>query len=883
VQPSLSSQIGFDLFFGSSSLAMLLVDAAGTIIEANRTLECLLGYASGELTGVPLAAVTHPDDLPQANQFIHQLAQASSSKPASDQTSFFHHDQRCLRKDGSLVFTHFNVSFIGDPSVSAVCTLCILEDISTRREDELRYRAVVEDQTELICRFLPDTTLTFVNPAYCRYFSQSASDLVGKPFLPMVAEADRHLVQETLATLSPQNLSYTYQHRVITPEGTQRWVQWTNRLILDENGQPFEYQSVGSDITLSKQAHDLLQSQWDLASALNARISLSEAFERILATLVSFEEISGAAIYLVDRSENCLHLAGHKGLPDAFIKHFQHLSLDHPSSHLFTQAQPSFTLMPDPSLRSLHTSALGEGLRAFIVIPVVHEGRVIAALNLVSHTLEDFPLHIQNALKAVAAQTAQVMARIESEEAQQVNQRNLSALFESLDDLILILDQSYRILSFNPVVASRLGLANAELYHRSFITLHPESARSQAAEALGRMAVGLQHSCTIPLQSSDNTLIHVETLLSPGWWDQQEVFFVACRDINQRMQYEQALQAANDQLTRSIAELESRHAEAVLLNKMGDMLQGCLGVDEIYQILSQYAPLLFPGQPGALYILDSTAQAAESVCTWGEVVRSLPAFSADQCWALRRSRRIIIADVNAQPTCTHFTELPPAYLCVPLSTSEQTLGLFYLESTPELIDPYTHLAATVSERIALALANMHLSEELRLQAIRDPLTDLYNRRYLEETLDREIRRGLRKNRTVSVMMIDIDNFKRYNTLFYLEGGDTMLKALGSFLKKNIRQDDVACRFGGDEFVLILPEATAAETYTRAEFIRQEVKKLSVYLNDQPLGEITLSIGVAAFPEHAADAASLLHAANVAAFTAKDRGCDQVLLAPPPSG
>jgi len=126
------------------------------------------------------------------------------------------------------------------------------------RESEERYRAIVEDQTELICRFLPDGTLIFVNEAYCRYFGKKREELIGSSFMPLVLDEDREFVADQFASLAPENPVVTYEHRVILPDGQIRWQQWTDRAIFDEQGRFVEFQSVGRDITEQVRAEEQL-------------------------------------------------------------------------------------------------------------------------------------------------------------------------------------------------------------------------------------------------------------------------------------------------------------------------------------------------------------------------------------------------------------------------------------------------------------------------------------------------------------------------------------------------------------------------------------------------------------------------------------------------
>ncbi len=223
----------------------------------------------------------------------------------------------------------------------------------------------------------------------------------------------------------------------------------------------------------------------------------------------------------------------------------------------------------------------------------------------------------------------------------------------------------------------------------------------------------------------------------------------------------------------------------------------------------------------------------------------------------------------------------------------EALGVLHLESgarppgqregTQEpLADSKQRLAVTVADHIKLALGNLKLREMLRSQSIRDALTSLFNRRYLEDSLERELRRAVRNHRPLGTIMIDLDYFKRFNDTYGHDAGDTLLRELGSFLHGRTRAEDIACRYGGEEFTLILPGASLEVTRQRAEQLRDEVKHMHVQYRDQPLGTITLSLGVAVFPEHDSTAEALLRAADTALYRAKAEGRDQVVLAHNPA-
>jgi|GEM_PF-2091178 len=165
------------------------------------------------------------------------------------------------------------------------------------------------------------------------------------------------------------------------------------------------------------------------------------------------------------------------------------------------------------------------------------------------------------------------------------------------------------------------------------------------------------------------------------------------------------------------------------------------------------------------------------------------------------------------------------------------------------------------------------NEQLQQQAIRDPLTGLFNRRYLEESLQREIHRACRQQNSVGIIMLDIDRFKGFNDSFGHEAGDFVLQRLSGFLQDNLRSSDIVCRYGGEEFTVILPDASLENTIARAEQLREGIKQLRLDYQGRSLGQITLSLGVSCFPHNGGTPKELLRNADKALYQAKMTGRD----------
>ncbi|MEQ9552425.1 MAG: diguanylate cyclase [Coleofasciculus sp. G3-WIS-01] len=354
------------------------------------------------------------------------------------------------------------------------------------------------------------------------------------------------------------------------------------------------------------------------------------------------------------------------------------------------------------------------------------------------------------------------------------------------------------------------------------------------------------------------------------------------QDISDRKQAQAALQRLNEQLKGRVNELGIRNREMVLLGELSDFLQACLTVDEAYHAIATLVAPLFPESSGGVFVINPSENWAEAMATWGTALASQTLFSPKACWALRRGRPHWVNQSQSGLRCPHIhSDISPLEsFCVPMMAQGKALGILYISSQQpgQLTEAKQRLALTVAEHLALSLANLKLRETLSQQSIRDALTGLFNRRYMEESLEREIHRAQRHQRPMGIIMLDIDHFKYFNDTFGHEAGDIVLRELGIFLQRNVRASDIACRYGGEELILILPDASLADTKQRAEQIRQDVKDLQIEYHHQLLDAIAISVGVAAFAEHGSTAEELIAAADRALYQAKAQGRDRVVVA-----
>lgn len=339
------------------------------------------------------------------------------------------------------------------------------------------------------------------------------------------------------------------------------------------------------------------------------------------------------------------------------------------------------------------------------------------------------------------------------------------------------------------------------------------------------------------------------------------------------------LREANLALQRSTAELQERGEVIELLGSMAHRMQAARTDNELADILEVFVPRVLPDLPGALYAHNNSRNLLIPIATWGDIQIEKTGFAPDQCWALRRGQSHSVGEPGSDIVCGHLEGERSYYHCEPLLAAGEVIGVIYLRGD---VPADRRFSLTVlSENVASALVNHRLQRGLREQTIRDPLTGLFNRRYMEETLAIEIARVTRSGGALSVIMCDIDHFKRFNDEFGHDAGDTVLSAVAAEMTSRFRDGDVVCRFGGEEFTVIASGTTAQQMAERAELVRKAIAELQVRDRGRSLGATTMSFGIASWtPSMDREGAALIKAADVALYRAKREGRNRVVFDQP---
>jgi diguanylate cyclase (GGDEF)-like protein len=311
---------------------------------------------------------------------------------------------------------------------------------------------------------------------------------------------------------------------------------------------------------------------------------------------------------------------------------------------------------------------------------------------------------------------------------------------------------------------------------------------------------------------------------------------------------------------------------------MADMLQSAADQADTNEVLRAAAANLVPGFSGALYVFNNSRDRLDLSTQWGALAESSSDhIGPDSCWALKRGKpHLNRADAGAL-RCAHAHD-GLVVLEIPMAARGQLYGLLEIiadgADAPERLRQVQPVAMAMGDAMSLALSNIALRERLRNQALRDSLTGLYNRRFLEEMLERICQDAERRKAPVSAIMIDLDHFKQINDKYGHGAGDAILRDVAATIMASLRSVDVACRYGGEELAILLPDCTLEMAAGKAEQIRSRIASTSGAAGPS----VTASLGVASIPETSSGPVDLLPIADAALYQAKQQGRDRVVTA-----
>jgi diguanylate cyclase (GGDEF)-like protein/PAS domain S-box-containing protein len=717
-----------------------------------------------------------------------------------------------------------------------------------------------------------------------------------KAWLKIIHPDDIHPVRSAWKRLRKDQLHFIeILFRIILPNDDIRWVRESlTRTHL--SGDRMRVDAVLSDISEQKRAEEELRQRYTferVITSLTTRfinvtsVEVDQQIKHALQAIGEFIHIDRCCVvllapdgYTIERRYDWAASGSHDfDAPISLKPYHWSMGMLH---RLETVYVPHLDDLP-PEAGAEKADWISQGVRSVLHIPLILDDRLIGFFGFASDSVEkEWAEEDIRLLRLVGDMFTNVLVRRKAEEALIEREAQYRLLADNIADVVALHELNGAIVYVSPSAEKITGRKSSELIGKTpSDVLLPEDWQLAKPVVDNWLIQGEDLTIQSRCLDKDGKITWIESSLHMIHKDGKPFRILSTtRNITERKQAEEALSEANRQLQISIIEMEQRNRVEAQLNEMGDLLQGCLSVEDVYQIVEVYCPRLFENISGALLMINHSHKQVETAAAWGNAKKTLN-FRPDQCWSLRRGRVHSNNLPGPDLVCEHVKHQDEmAYLCIPMAAQGETLGIFHLIGKKDQFLPrQQQLAVMLAERLSLALSNQRLREILQRQSIRDSLTGLFNRRYMETTVERELRQAERKQEPVGFIMMDLDHFKEFNDTYGHGAGDRLLSALGEYVQNSIRASDIACRYGGDEFVLIMPQASIDDTRERAEQLRQGIKKLTAGFGTTDQGIVTVSMGVAAYPDNGFSMERLLSIADKALYQAKNMGRDHIAVAP----
>lgn len=535
----------------------------------------------------------------------------------------------------------------------------------------------------------------------------------------------------------------------------------------------------------------------------------------------------------------------------------------------FNEGEPFSFERSMPSGRSIITSVRPRASGGFVVtfsdITILKENEL--AVSEARDRAESAETELSKQLQNLTNEKAML-------EKQQKQLSRLSMVAMHAKDIIAITTASGDIEWVNDAFSDSLGYKLDDLIARSYLETisgkdtDPQSIEEISNSILNRQVVKVEMLC----YQQNNQSFWMELEVTPVFSSKgKHTHFVAVgRNTTRRK--------IADQKAGESRKFELRkRQEAKLLAEFNEWLQSTDSLVELFPVVSSFLSQLLPNSSGAVYVYANSRDVLDGVCNWNDG-KMLTNFEPPDCWALRRGRSYYYGENVVDFPCRHIAKshtetAPERHYCLPIIAHGDTVGLLCIE-LPHCTDPDASvetqkLANFCAEQISLAIANVQLREQLTDQSTRDALTSLFNRRYFVECMRRELSRCA-ETEHVSVISFDVDNFKKFNDTFGHDAGDSVLRAMSDVLTEMFTGSEIPCRYGGEEFAVLLPGTNTEQACEKAEALRLAVKETVVRYSGDELA-VTISSGVSTYPENGLTVQTLIKSADQALYAAKDSG------------
>ena len=837
-----ANEAKFRTLFNVLPVGISILDDQRAVVESNASLARIMKMSSAGLAADPYAnrKFIHPDGTPMPPKDF------PSARAVVEQRPVLNVEVGIVTETGDTIWADVSAAPLPVAGLSAVTVTVDQTDrkrieAGLRQSEERFATAFRSSPTALTISRVADNSITDVNEVFQSLFGYSREEIVGHKTPGLYLNPNERA--EIGRLFREQGSVHDYEITLQTKAGEPRTVLMS----VD----PME---------LDGQVH-LLSTMLDITERKRVEAALRQSEKRFATAFRS----SPTALTITRLADNSVI-----DVNDAF----QSL-LGYSREEVVGHITPALYSNPDERAEIVRRFRQQGSIHDLEITLQTKSGELRSVLMSVDPLELDGQAHHLSTMLDITERK-----RIEAALAHERDQ--LQALLDNIPDTIYFKDRASRFTRVNLAQARMLGIAAPEL------AVGKTDADFQPSELSAEFYAEEQRLLESGQPVVDRREYNPTATGGPRWLSATKVplkdatgqvvgLVGMSRDITARMQAEEDLQRVNQQLADRVNELS-------LLNQFEEQLQSCQSIEETYPLTTQFMRQLAPDETGALSIVNADRTQVCTAGSWGTPAPEPQVFALDDCWALRRGQVYVLDDEHPGPRCRHWNDAAPgASMCMPLMARDQALGLLHLRVTnatrARVFDESAkQLAHVVADGVALTWANLTLRETLRQQAIRDPLTDLYNRRFMEESLLRELHRAARVHQSVSLIMMDIDHFKQVNDRLGHAIGDEVLRELGRLLQDTSRGSDIPCRYGGEEFLLIMPEASVEIAGQRAEQIRERFRQMKFGVAGDALGPVTLSLGVAAFPQNGEVMEAVLRAVDAALYQAKSEGRDRTSVA-----
>lgn len=741
----------------------------------------------------------------------------------------------------------------------------------SREASESRFRGIFDQVAAGIGLFGIDGRWQSVNTRMCELLGYAPDELVGQPMTHVTPPEDHEAFGLRLATLmSGPTPDYSVERRALHKQGHTVWLQAQMRRLNTPPGQPVQGVLLAVDISERKQA--------ERAAAEHARVREFHFTNTPLAVIewtpdLRVERWSAQAEAIFGWREN--EIVG-KGIADWRFVHDDDLDSVLRVAFQMTAGRESRITTTNRNYRSdgsviwceWHNSILRD-----------ESGAPVSLISLVQNITDQ--------------QQAMLQARH--------NEQLFRAVFEQAAVGAALLDEAGHWLQVNDRLCEIVGYSRDELLQLDFQTItHPDDL-AKDAELAAKVARGEipDYALEKRYRRKDGSVVWIKLFVSSIRATEQNPmrFISIIEDISERKLAEATIRKlASDlelkvaertqQLQHSMRNWARRNQEHRVLGEMMTHLPTATTSEESCRIIEHYVPRIFALYGGAIWLASGPQESLRRLVQWGGVESAPEQMTTNDCCALRSGEILRVDDPQPPLLCRHLDPaaagLPHPHTCAPISVLGVTVGMLHLQWSEaldaEVLPPDPVTISNCVKQIGLALGNGRLREELREQATRDPLTGLYNRRHFDATLLRRMAEHQRNGRRFSLLMVDIDHFKRINDQYGHPVGDDVLRAVAALLQRGTRIEESAYRLGGEEFALLIEECSNNWAAGCAERVRREIEAMPVILSGRNLPKITVSIGVATYPRDNTATSSLMQQADIALYTAKRTGRNRVCYA-----